>query len=58
MVDHIEQKTWVVEVEVSVSVDDVSSEDHGVQSDDVGSLDIDLQAQEDDAEFSNQYNNI
>lgn len=53
MVDHIEQKTWVVEVEVSVSVDDVSSEDHGVQSDDVGSLDIDLQAQEDDAEFSN-----
>ena len=53
MVDHIEQKTWVVEVEVSMSIDDVSSEDPGV-----GSLDIDLQAQEDDAEFSNQYNNI
>ena len=42
-------------VVVMVSVDDASSEDHDVQSDDVVCLDIGLQAQEDDAKFFDQY---
>jgi hypothetical protein len=41
----------VVVVVVVVSVDDASSEDHDVQSDDVVCLDIGSQAQEDNAEF-------
>jgi len=45
----------VVVVVMVVSVDDASSEDHDVQSDGVVCLDIGPQAQEDDAEFFDQY---
>ena len=45
----------MVVVVVMVSVDDASSEDHDVQSDDVVCLDIGSQAQEDDAKFFNRY---
>ena len=45
----------VVVVVVMVSVDNTSSEDHDVQSDNVVCLDIGLQAQEDDANFFDQY---
>jgi len=40
----------VVVMVVVVSIDDASSEDHDMQSDDVVCLDIGPQAQEDDAE--------
>ena len=45
----------MVVVVVVVSVDDASSEDHDVQSDGVVCLNIDPQAQEEDAESFDQY---
>ena len=42
-------------VVVMVSIDDTSSENHDVQSDDVVCLDIGLQTHKDDAKFFDQY---